>query len=72
LPQVETDVLAASFRQAAKDLKVLVNNPSSFPDVKISVNRKEYAAHKAILFAKCPQLLKKMVSDFILKRKVGY
>jgi hypothetical protein len=65
--------LAASFRQAAKELKVLVNNPSSFPDVKISVNRKDYFAHKAILFAKCPQLLKKMVrinfGDFFLNRK---
>jgi hypothetical protein len=66
LPQLETDVLAASFRQAAKELKVLVNNPSSFPDVKISVNRKDYFAHKAILFAKCPQLLKKMVNDRIV------
>jgi hypothetical protein len=66
IPPVDSDFVVVQLRECCKALKTLVNNPKSFPDVTFVVGSppteiKEIPAHKAILLARAPQLLKYIV-----------
>lgn len=66
IPPVDSDYVIIQLRECCRALKTLVNNPKSFPDVTFVVGTppnevKEIPAHKAILLARAPHLLKDIV-----------
>jgi hypothetical protein len=66
IPPVDSDYVIIQLRECCRAFKTLVNNPKSFPDVTFVVGAppnevKEIPAHKAILLARAPHLLKNIV-----------